>query len=519
MRLAYSAALLALLAAAASAQPDVRALPLIPAPAEVALGTGDPFVATAETLITVEPSDAEALRIGRYLADLLGSDTAETRPAVTEAEGPAPGAIHLRTNGEGHGPEGYALSVDEDGVTISASAPAGLFWGVQTLRQLLPAAVEHGAAFPQPHEVPAVEIRDRPRFGWRGAMLDVARHFRTPAEVERFVDLMALYKLNTLHLHLSDDQGWRVEIPGWPRLTEVGGSTEVGGGPGGFYTAAEYAGIVRYAAERFVTVVPEIDVPGHTNAALASYPELNCDGEARPLYTGTSVGFSTLCVEREGVYTFFDAVVGALAALTPGDFFHLGGDEVKELSARQYARFMARAQAIVAAHRKRVVGWDEIAEVDLLPDAVVQVWRAQAPAAAEAVAEAVAQGAEVVLSPSDRIYLDIKYDSTTALGLTWAGLNGVRDAYDWEPAALVAGVPEASILGVEAPLWSETLAAMSDVWFMALPRLPGVAEIAWSTREARGWDGYRHRLAAQAPRWTALGLTYFRSPEVPWDGP
>ena len=506
--------LLVALAPAASGQP----LPLIPAPVSAERVPGGPFVVTAETPVTVEAGNVEALRIGRALADLLGSDTAERAVAVAEAEGPAPGAIHLTTRGADPdlGPEGYALDASAGGVVVRAPAPAGLFYGVQTLRQLLPTAVEYGAARAVPLSVPAVRVVDRPRFAWRGAMLDVARHFRTPAEVERYIDLMALYKLNVLHLHLSDDQGWRVEVPGWPRLTGHGGSTEVGGGPGGFYSTAEYAGLVRYAAERFVVVVPEIDVPGHTNAALASYPELTCSGEAPPLYTGIRVGFSTLCVEKEGVYTFLDAVVGALTALTPGPFFHIGGDEVKELSAEQYARFMARAQAIVAAHGKRVVGWDEIAETDLLPGTVVQVWRAQAPAAAEAVAAAVASGAGVVLSPSEHVYLDMKYDSTTALGLTWAGLTGVRDAYEWEPGALVAGVPEAAVLGVEAPLWSETLAAMSDVWFMAFPRLPGVAEVAWSPPAARGWEEYRLRLAQHGPRWTALGVTYFRSPEVPW---
>ena len=190
-------------------------------------------------------------------------------------------------------------------------------------------------------------MEDRPRFAWRGAMLDVARHFFGVEDVKRYVDLLALYKMNRLHLHLADDQGWRIEIPGWPRLTEHGGSSEVGGGPGGFYTAEDYAEIVRYAAERHVMIVPEIDMPGHTNAALASYPELTCDGEAPPLYTGIRVGFSFLCAEKEETYAFIDAVVGALAALTPGPYIHIGGDEVRQLTGEQYAAFMARAQAIV----------------------------------------------------------------------------------------------------------------------------------------------------------------------------
>jgi len=216
-----------------------------------------------------------------------------------------------------------------------ARTPAGLFYGVQTLRQLLPAAVEYSAAFPRPMRLPAARVVDAPRFAWRGAMLDVARHFIEAAEVKRFVDLMALYKLNRLHLHLSDDQGWRLEIRSRPNLTRHGGSTEVGGGPGGFYTQEQYADLVRYAQERFVTIVPEIDMPGHTNAALASYPELNCNGVAPALYTGTEVGFSALCVESEATYRWIDDVVREIAALTPGAYFHIGGEEGERLTHEQ----------------------------------------------------------------------------------------------------------------------------------------------------------------------------------------
>lgn len=347
-------------------------------------------------------------------------------------------------------------------------------------------------------------------------MLDVSRHFFEVEDVERLLDLMALHKLNRLHLHLSDDQGWRIEIPGRPALTRVGGRSQVGGGEGGFYTTADYDRIVAYAADRFIMVVPEIDLPGHTNAALTSIPELNCDGVARPPYTGTRVGFSAVCVDAPATWAFVEDVVAALAAQTPGPYIHLGGDEVRRLSEAEYATFVERAQAVVTASGKTFVGWDDVAEVDLGPGAVVQVWRPQSPAVAASVAEAVAAGATVVLSPSDRIYLDIKYDEDTVLGLTWAGLNGVRDAYDWDPGAFMEGVPEAAVLGVEAPLWSETLATIGDVEFMAFPRLAGVAEAGWSPQAARSWDGYRARLGAQGPRWVALGLNFYRSPEVEW---
>ncbi|MBT8397362.1 MAG: beta-N-acetylhexosaminidase, partial [Gemmatimonadetes bacterium] len=332
---------------------------VIPNPNSVSLSPGDTFHLGEETLITFRTGDEGAEEIGLFLAGLIGN-TVETTPEVTGVEGDPPeGSIHLTLQDPpaSVGPEGYELVASGTGVTIRANAPAGLFYGVQTLRQLLPPVMEYTAAYPRPLFVPAMEILDSPRFTWRGAMLDVSRHYFPPDDVKRLIDLMALYKLNRLHIHLSDDQGWRIEIPSRPNLTAHGGSTEVGGREGGFFSVEEYAELVRYAEDRFVTVVPEIDVPGHTNAALASYPELNCDGVARDLYTGTSVGFSSLCVEKEEVYEFLDDVVRDIAAMTPGPFFHVGGDEVRELSSEAYNAFIERMETIVESHGKRLVGW------------------------------------------------------------------------------------------------------------------------------------------------------------------
>ncbi len=500
---------LALVSTLAAAQPA-----LIPMPAALEVGEGT-FEVSGETPIVVEAGDLEAARIGRMLAALIGTRDDAT-PAVLEGDPSGP-AIRLLTRPERTDleDEGYELVVTVEDVVVTAATSAGLFYGVQTLRQLLPPRVEYTATIPASMLVPAVRIMDSPRFEWRGMMLDVARHFFGVEDVERVIDLMALYKLNRLHLHLSDDQGWRIEIPGRPELTEIGGQTQVGGGPGGFYTVGDYERIVQYAADRFVTIVPEIDLPGHTNAAQASIPELSCDGVARELYTGIRVGFSSVCVDREETYAFVDDVVRELASRTPGAEIHLGGDEVRELSAEDYARFVTRAQAIVRRHGKRFMGWDEVAHVELLPGAMIQVWRPLSHVTGQSVARAVEAGAQVVLSPADHIYLDIKYDSTTVLGLTWAGLNSVRDAYEWEPAGLIEDVPETAIRGVEAPLWSETLGTIRDIEFMAFPRLAGVAEIGWSPR-GRDWENYRLRLAEHGPRWTALGVSFFHAPEVPW---
>ena len=459
-------------------------------------------------------------RAARFLADFIGlaAGAQPLKIAESDQRTPPPGSI-LITYGDtsqGLGVEGYELTVGAAGILALGNDSAGAFYAVQTLRQMLPPALEYEALRPPrrnaaPIRVPAMVIRDKPRFPWRGAMLDVSRHFLSVDDVKRYVDLLALHKLNRLHLHLADDQGWRIEIKSWPNLTAHGGSTEVGGGPGGFYTQEQYADIVKYAAERHITIVPEIDMPGHTNAALASYGELNCDGKARPLYTGTEVGFSALCVEKDITYKFIDDVVREISAVTPGPYFHIGGDEVKTLTPEQYVGFINRVQTIVEAHGKRMVGWDEIAPANLTWTSVIQHWRPKTTPK-----EAVAKGTKVIISVADRAYLDMKYDATTPIGLTWAGIVSVEKSYDWDPGQITEGVPESSVLGVEAPLWSETLGTINDFEFMAFPRLAAIAEVGWTAQSQRTWADFRVRLGAQSPRWVALGLNFYRSPEIPW---
>jgi hexosaminidase len=420
------------------------------------------------------------------------------------------------------GDEGYELTVGADSVLLRAARPAGLFRGAQTLRQLLPPGVEAeqfvmrmAAAW----TAPAGRIVDRPRFAWRGGMLDVSRHFFTVKEVKQYVDLLALYKMNVMHLHLSDDQGWRIQIDSWPRLAAVGGGTQVGGGEGGYYTKQDYAEIVRYAQERFITVVPEIDLPGHTNAAIAAYPELGCSrpmpAQTAPtpapgLYTGIETGWSTVCHDKEVVYRFIDDVVRELAAMTPGPYLHIGGDEVAALTREQYARFVERAQDIVIRHGKIPVGWEEIGKGRLRPQTIAQQWQS------DTALLAVRQGNKLVLSPGSKAYVDMKYTPATELGLRWAGFVELRTAYDWDPATLFPGVTEASVLGVEAPLWTETVSTISGAQFLLLPRLPALAEVGWTAQGKRDWEGFRVRIAGHAPRWRMLGLNYYPSPQVAW---
>jgi hexosaminidase len=454
------------------------------------------FAATRATTVSVSPATVETRRIAAQLAGVLGGRVGSGGSVALELGG----AARL-------GDEGYDLAVTPAAVRLVARTPVGLFHGVQTLRQLLPVS---GA-----QRIPAVTIHDYPRFAWRGAMLDVARHFFAVPDVKRFIDLIALYKANRLHLHLSDDQGWRIAIDSWPRLATHGGSTEVGGGTGGYYTQRQYASIVSYARSRYIEIVPEIDMPGHVHAALSSYPKLACEGKPSPLYTGIDVGFSSLCVGKEVTYRFVDDVVGELAALTPGRWFHIGGDEAAATKLRDYVRFIGRIRKIVERHGKHLIGWEEIGRAKLDRGTLVQHWNID-PAKAALSRRAVEQGARVIMSPASKAYLDMKYGPSTALGLHWAGYTSVRDAYAWDPVRQVPGVGAQDVLGVEAPLWSETTRTISDIEYLAFPRLLGIAEIGWSPARGRSWAEYRVRLAAQGPRLAALGVNFYRSPEVPW---
>lgn len=525
MRTLLAVAMTALLAGACARSARPAATPgaarskpmqhtLVPRPSVYEPGTGDGFAVTPTTAIYVPAGSEEMLRIGRFLSDWIGIAAGPMPPRVDVAAPPPRDAIVLQLVPAGERPgEAYELTVSAERVLIVASHSSGIFNGVQTLRQLLPAFVEHEATradSSRPVRAPAVHIVDGPRFPWRAAMLDVARHFFSVDDVKRYMDLMALYKLNALHLHLADDQGWRIEIKSWPNLALEGGKSEVGGGRGGYYTQQDFADLVEYGRDRNITIIPEIDMPSHTNAALAAYAELNCDGIARQRYSGIEVGFSSLCVDKEITYKFIDDVVREIAALTPGPYFHIGGDEVKTLTAAQYIAFIERVQSIVQAHGKEMIGWDEIAPAQLLKTTVVQHWRPDS-----APAQAAGKGNRIVMSVANRAYLDMQYDPSSPIGLHWAAYIDVPDAYEWDPLTVAKGIPESSIVGVEAPLWSETAATIRDVEWLAFPRLAAIAEIGWSNGE-RQWAEFAPRLGAQAPRWSALGINFYRSPKVPW---
>ncbi|AEE53806.1 beta-N-acetylhexosaminidase [Haliscomenobacter hydrossis] len=490
---------------------DLAQESIIPIPVSIK-ATNSSFELTDASEIYVQTGSEELLKIGQFLADKLNPSTGFDFTVKASTAIPDDGNIYLSLKKDAAlGDEGYTLSITPELVHLEANAPAGLFRGVQTIRQLLPAKIEMSSKQEGPWRMASGTINDVPVYAFRGAMFDVARHFFSVEDTKRYIDLIAAYKMNVMHLHLSDDQGWRIEIKSWPKLAEHGGKTQVGGGKGGYYTQEQYKDIVQYALDRYITIIPEIDMPGHTNAALAAYPELNCDGKARELYTGTEVGFSTLCTQNEITYKFIDDVMRELAAMTPGPYIHIGGDESHVTKKEDYIPFVNRVQNIVLKHGKQVIGWDEIALGTLKKGAFVQHW-----ADVDNAVNAVKQGSKVLMSPARKAYMDMQYDSTTKWGLHWAAYIEVDSAYIWDPATLAPGVTQKDVLGIEAPLWSETVDQIDEVEYMVFPRLPGYAEIGWSAASARNWGEYKKRLGAHGPRFTAMGINYYPSKLVEW---
>lgn len=503
---------------------------VIPKPSVEATSDGKAFMITSATTITIASDSLQP--VAQYIAGVLNKGTGYNIAVKISSEVPSSGIfITTRLLNPQQGREGYSMTIADDLVTITGK-PAGVFYATQTLRQLLPPAIEKAA--PQgvdttSWEIASGQIVDMPQFAWRGSMLDVARHFFGMDDVKRYIDLISLYKMNILHLHLSDDQGWRIEIKSWPRLTEHGGSTQVGGGKGGFFTQEQYKELVAYAAERFITVIPEIDMPGHINSALASYGELNggiqvpqegrveldlstpgaLNGKSQPtqLYTGIKVGFSTLRYEKEETFKFVNDVIRELSAITPGPYIHVGGDEAHVTKKEEYIKFVNRFTEIVKANGKKMVGWEEIAQADIDSNVVVQHWNNEKYAL-----EALEKNAQIIMSPAKKAYLDMQYDSTSRIGLHWAAYIEVDSAYIWDPKAYLE---YGDVLGVEAPLWSETTTNMNDIEYLVFPRLPGYAELGW-TSGTKTWEEYKVRLGKHAPRFEALGIDYYKSPKVPW---
>lgn len=505
-------------------------LPIIPRPSSVQTKSGV-FQLSAGTMVQAGAADPQALEVARYLAD--GISQAVGRE-VTFKEGelsdPADSTISLMCAPEAgrQGPQGYTLTVERHHIGIRAETPAGLFYGVQTLRQLLPAEFER---LPLEGEdrtcpMPAMRIEDQPRFPWRGLMLDCSRTFLSLEYLKRYVDLLALHKMNVLHLHLADDQGWRVPIEKYPRLTEIGAywDERVQDGPDGFYTKEQLRELIAYAGKRFVTIVPEIGMPAHCLAALAAYPELACREDRYyvvpyHLMTGTQAdppppAYGVLCAGDERVYAFVEAVLAEVMALFPSTYIHIGGDEcptqfwkacprcqdriqAEGLAGEDglHSYFLKRVGQIIAAQGRKMICRDDMLEAGLPDGAVVMCGRGTAAAL-----EAARQGHEVILADQQTLDFDSPQEVTP-----------LQRVYAYEP--LPAGLtPEEAgrVLGVQAQMWTHIARDESEIDTGIFPRLTALAEVTWSSAKSREGSKFDARLNTHLRRLRVLGVDYYQ---------
>jgi len=517
------------------AQPATT-LALVPLPSKVTTGRGS-FTLTASTPIV---ADAALRAQGRQLASALGPATSFDLPVRS---GPAPAAPHIALRIQKPlestlGGEGYRLNVTPRAVTIVAAAPAGVFYGMQTLRQLLPTAIFRDAAVKGvTWQVPVVTIEDVPRFRWRGAHLDVARHFQPKEFVKKYIDLLALHKMNRFHWHLTDDQGWRLEIKQYPKLTSIAAwrkETLVGHHRdkdqqfdgirhGGFYTQDDVREVVAYAAERFVTVVPEIEMPGHSQAIISAYPELGCTNE--PVEPRMVWGISPYLLNAEpSTIMFMQNVLSEVLTLFPSLWIHVGGDEAVKTQWKASPRIQARIAELglkneeelqswfirqmdtfLTSKGRRLIGWDEILEGGLAENATVMSWRNLDGAMAAARA-----GHDAVLTPTAFTYLDYyQVKDTTREPLSIGGFLPIETVYGWDPAP--PGLDPALVrhfLGVQGQLWTEYLPGPKRVEYNAFPRLIALAEVAWTPTSLKSFEGFRTRLGTHLERLRILDVNY-----------
>jgi hexosaminidase len=534
----------ALSTGSATAAPSTAAATpqIVPKPVSMTAGNGT-FTLSASTRIVAASAAAKA--VAKDLAADLAPATGYPLPV-------SGGAVHSGdiqlvlgdpgTLGADTQHEGYQLTVTSDHVTLVAPQAHGLFNGVQTIRQLLPAWIASPTVRPGPWTMPAVSITDYPRYAYRGFMFDIARHYEPPSAVDHLIDVASAYKFNTFHLHLSDDQGFRVVIKGFPNLTAIGGQGSVGTGgrtmdPGGFWTQAQYRQVVAYAAAHFMTLVPEVDSPSHNNAIemseyndttnklLNGHPQdISCGYNTPPTwdYTG-NVGYSGMCPDSDNTWAIYTAIIDQLAAMSSSPYYDLGGDEAHPFTPEQYAAFVNHENQIVTATGKTPMGWADgyATTVGSNPPAgaVAESWE---PGATDAAA-AVQKGMKIVMSPADHAYIDQSYPTdNSGLGLGWACRHCDLDKnYNWDPGTF-PGVPDSSVIGVEAALWGETIPTMADAEYLLLPRLMAIGELGWSPQADRSgvtspaFLDFTSRVAAQGPRLQAAGLNFYATAQVPW---
>jgi len=519
---------------------------IIPQP--VSVKEGDGIFTLRDEVPLIFTKNAELKKIADALAKQLRTET--NNITVTEGTAAKENSIFLSLADDNSiAKEGYHLKVATDRITITAKEPAGIFYGVQSLLQLFPKQIALTKTIKSVKEwvVPVVTIEDHPRFGWRGLMLDVSRHFFAVAEVKDYIDQMVKYKFNLLHLHLSDDQGWRLQIKTLPKLTEVGAwnvkktgtfgkfsapSADEPRNYGGFYTHDDIKELVQYASDRFVNILPEIDIPGHSLAAIASYPELSCtpgmyavnSGEQFMIWPGGGQHFygtldNTICPANEKAYEFLDKVFTEVAQLFPFGYIHMGGDEtarnfweksdqIKALMKKENLKsldevqsyFVKRVEKIINSKGKKMIGWDEILQGGLAPNAAVMSWRGM-----KGGIEAAKQGHEVVMSPTDFAYIDYMQGDAIMEPPVYATLR-LKKAYQFDPVP--DSVNPSLIKGGQANLWSEQIYNMRQAQYMTWPRAFAIAEALWSPKEKRNWGNFVPRVEKQMERFDQAQVKY-----------
>lgn len=503
---------------------------VVPLPKSVVMAKGLPFNLTNATTIVYEGTNPEMKRNARFLSEYI-QQASGIKTAVLDKRDKKAAAIVLTIDPKVVGAEAYRLSVNNKQVTIAASTPAGVFYGIQTLRKSLPVQTTGEAI-----TLPAVTVADAPRFGYRGMMLDCARHFFPLSFVKKFIDILAMHNMNVFHWHLTEDQGWRLEIKSHPELTaksSMRSGTVIGHNAtvddsiphGGFYTQQEAREIVEYARQRHITVIPEIDMPGHMLAALAAYPELGCTGGPYEVGHRWGVYKDVLCLGKESTYKFVQDVIDEVVEIFPAKYFHIGGDEsptvmwekcpkclqkakdentdIKHL--QQY--FTNRVEKYLNGKGKSIIGWDEILEGKINQSATIMSWRGVEPGL-----KAAKQGHDVIMTPSSHVYFDHYQAKDTkhepdAIG----GCSPVEKVYSYEPLPdTLSAEAKTRIKGVQANLWTEYIPFTTQAEYMVLPRMAALAEVQWTPVAKKNFDDFSKRALRLSDLYDRYGYQYAR---------
>ena len=481
----------------------VEDISIIPKPSELNFGTS----VIDFPVVNIVCFNAEAKESAEWLSVLLKKANLE----VQTAQGDSCGTWNLLTDDSLKnelGNEGYILEINHEGVFLKAATEAGLFYAIQSLRQILPASLENDQFKHKKLQLPHLYIKDIPKYSWRGTMVDIARSFFGLEYLKSHVDRMAFYKMNRLHLHLTDDQGWRIEIKSKPELTNIGSKGAVIDGNSGFLSQEEYIELQTYAAARNIIIIPEIDMPGHIYSALLAYPELNCDEfsnleprMATPpeFFSGTKVGWSKLCLTKPEIYDFVSTVIGEMASITTGPWIHIGGDEIKD---DLYETFVVKADSIVQKYGKTSIGWEEVTKAPISSSLISQQWHGNVKSVVDV---------QVIESICTSFYFDHGNIPGQENTNNWCKKTGVslEEVYGFSSE-------NQNVLGLEAPVWTEFVFDEDTLDNRFWPRTIAVAEIAWNSDESRNYTEFIGRLSMHEERLKRMGINYFPAEELNW---